>query len=227
MIRLLLFALFFTSMSLPVFSQDEDHTPEKKSNHYLGIQVNPLIRQIFNFSSANTPIDNPFLITYAVNSIETGWGLNVGLGYRFDEIKENNNSNERETKINDLSFRVGFEKKTYLSKRWIMSLGIDALHEKLRNHTISRNTNGFGATPFKIETDSKSTGWGIGPRFTINYQVSERILLGTEANYYFKTIKETTEFKSDSSSQNTPEDPVKFKKFQLHLPISIQLIVKL
>src|SRR5688572_29092120 len=85
---------------------------ERKSSHYVGLQANQLIRQIFNFSNAPQGINNPYLLTYAVNSNKTGVGFTAGFGYTFSETNDGDQFIDRITTNNDLFFRFGIEKKS-------------------------------------------------------------------------------------------------------------------
>ncbi|MEX2233776.1 MAG: hypothetical protein WD824_16545 [Cyclobacteriaceae bacterium] len=167
-------------------AQDEV-TAQKRSNHYVGIQANQLVRQLFNFGGSTSSINNPYLITYAVNSVRSGWGFNCGLGYTHMEVREEDPFNPRETAINDFFIRLGVERKVLIGEKWITSYGVDILRESQKNITESNSQ------PGNFKTETRNRGTGIGLRFTLNYNISEKILLGTEATYYYKSMKETRE----------------------------------
>lgn len=210
---LLLACSFFSA-----FAQD---TIPRNSSHYVGVQVNQLIRQILNFSGSTPAINNPYLLTYAVNSRHTGWGANFGLGYTFNEFKDGDAFLERNTKINDLFFRAGFERKSSFGKRWILSSGVDAVFDLQNNTTTtvqSGNPNG------NVKTNNKTSAWGLGPRVTLNYTITDRILIGTEATYYFKSIKER--IKSDVAIGTSDDTTEKSKRFQFAVPSVIFMILK-
>ncbi len=229
-------AFLFSLTSLGVFSQT-DSTKQRNTTRYLGIQANQLIRQIFNFSNSNTPIDNPYLITYSVNSKKTGVGFNAGLGFSVNEFSDGDPSNKRETKINNLSFRLGAEKKSMIGKRWMVSWGFDIVHDNLKNETsnIQNNDPTNPAIRFVSTTTNTTSSWGLGPRFTLNFQITSRILLGTEANYYYRsgstkgtastsnTFFNGTGLTTNSSNTESSSD---FTKFQFNLPAVIYVILK-
>src|SRR5688572_22237944 len=126
------------SFSFFVFSATAQDTLTSTSNHYVGVQVNQLIRQILNFSGGSSSINNPYLLTYAVNSPQTGWGANFGLGYTFNEFNDGDAFIQRKTKINDFFFRVGFEKKSKFGRHWILSAGMDVLADLQNNSTTTK-----------------------------------------------------------------------------------------
>ncbi|MGC4021145.1 MAG: hypothetical protein QM734_03975 [Cyclobacteriaceae bacterium] len=57
--------MIFTGSSC--FAQ-RDSTNSKKVNHYIGVQANQLLRQLFNLSGNTTVVTSPYLINYSVNS---------------------------------------------------------------------------------------------------------------------------------------------------------------
>lgn len=166
--------------------------------------------------------------------------MNSGLGYTFNEFNDGDALNKRETKINDLFLRIGYEKKRNLGKRWMASTGLDVVFDRQRNKTS--NTNDFGSgNKSKIETETKLSAWGLGPRFTLNFKISEKIWIGTEAMYYFKSIKDKRIIKSEITSQifdpftgqtrlqtvsDKDEIESKNKRFTFSSPAVIFLIVK-
>jgi hypothetical protein len=211
----ILFAWFVVS----AFSQD---APQKNSQSYVGVQINQLIRQIFNFGNSSSAVNNPYLLTYAVNSNQTGWGLNLGMGYTFNEFNESDAFSSRKTSINDLFFRIGFEKKSGFAKNWVISSGIDLVTE-LQNNTTRTNQAG-GGQGGGSKTVNRSSGVGLGPRVTLNYSISDKMMVGTESTYYFKSIKNTVVNSDDF--QGTQEATENLKRFQFVPPTVIYLILK-
>ena len=199
-----------------VFAQQD--STSKTVNHYFGVQANQLIKQLFNLSNSTSTVNNPYLLVYALNSIETGWGLNVGFGYAYNQFKEKNAFQDRETNINNYFFRVGIERKTNLGKKWILSGGFDITNDNQKNKTKNINT---GST---FETETKSKGWGFGPRATLNFKITNRILLGTECTYYFRFGKNS--LKTTSSFSPPEETSDKSKQFLFTVPAVLILIVK-
>jgi hypothetical protein len=227
-------------LSLTCKAQDDTEITEKKVNHYIGIQINQLVRQIFNFSNNNAAINNPYLINYSLVFGPKQIGFNIGSGYTFDEIKTGDATNELTTKVNNTFFRIGFEKKSSIGKNWLFSVGADVLLDKQKDESTSKIT--FGGNG-KIVTTSSSTvkGTGFGPRITLSYQISNRILIGTEATYYFKSLKDVGEVVIATTSREF--DPVtgqernvtrtertenddELKKLQFNVPAVLWLHVK-
>ena len=190
-------------------------TVQRRSNHYVGVQANQLTRQIFNFGGSTSSVNNPYLITYAVNSVSSGWGLNFGLGYTHEEVRIGDPFNPLETTINDFFVRLGVERKVAIAEKWITSYGLDILRESEKNITESGNSQ-----PGNFKTETRNRAAGMGFRFTLNYNITEKILLGTEATYYYKWIKESRK------ATDFPEETEKSKEFTFAVPIALFLILK-
>ncbi|MEO7989628.1 MAG: hypothetical protein ABI663_08815 [Chryseolinea sp.] len=204
-------ALLFFSSS--VFAQQD--STAKTVNHYLGVQANQLIKQLFNLSNSTSTVNNPYLLVYSCNSITTGWGLNVGFGYTYNEL---NNLDGLETKINNLFLRAGVEKKVNLGKKWILSGGFDMTVDNQKNSSKNNNNGNI------FETETTSKGWGFGPRATLNYKITNRILLATECTYYFRAGKNSTKL---TTPFDAPQETLtKSKQFLFTVPAVLIMIVK-
>lgn len=212
-----LLLLLLIGGSFSAFSQEEQPIP---SHHYVGVQINQLIRQVFNFSGTTSSVNNPYLLTYAFNN-ETGWGVSFGMGYTFSESAEGDSFTRRTTKINDFFSRVGFEKKSGFGKHWILSVGGDVVVDLSNNTTTTIQGNDQTT---RLKTETKNNGFGLGPRVTLNYEITDRMLVGTEATYYFKSI--TNKFKNSGNFASDPEIEEKLKRFQFGAPAVIFLILK-
>lgn len=226
MIRLFGLSAIFAILALPGFAQDdtdqnEDTAPQRSSSHYVGIQANQLIKQLLNLGGSTSSLNNPYLITYSVNSNTTGVGLNLSLGYVLDETSGGDFQTQVRTEIHDFFFRIGPEKKSKLGKRWVLSAGGDIVIENKTNRTETK----FGGSDTPSVEEDKVNGFGTGFRVGLNFHITDRILLGTEANYYFKFLSATNSLTQPFGTPvKTSEDS---KKFQLNVPAVLFLVVKL
>lgn len=191
----------------------------KVVSHYVGLQANQLIRQLLSFGGNSTAVTNPFMLVYSVNHNSSGLGLATGLGYSSIQTKTSDNFTSTVSKVDDFAWRIGFEKKSYLSKRWLVSFGGDILAEQNKAETISNN--GTNPNP-KVTTRIKR--YGFGPRVSLNYQFHNRMLVGTEASFYLKWIEQTQRV----FGMNGPADPDEsLRSFSFTLPAVVFLIVKI
>lgn len=182
-ILLLAIALF---VSTTVTAQNDEVSilpASKKLNHHVGVQMNELVRQVFNFNNSNNSnVNNPYLLMYTVNLAKNGWGLRVGVGPNFNKFNENDGVTERENDINKINARLGIEKSFRLSTRWSAGAGIDGLYGNENNRTIS-TIRSFDTTTTDIS--SKIQTYGGGAMAWLRYHLTEHVVIGTETSFYY------------------------------------------
>ncbi len=215
MIRTIL-AWVLLACAWPAVAQSTEEAVSANSK-YLGIQANQLVRQLLNFGGTNSNVANPYLLTYAFNSNASGTGMSFGLGYSYRHFNDGDAITPRQTTESDFFIRAGIEKKVFWGKRWMGSYGVDVVLDRLRDKT--KTTSNFGGPP--IETGSITTLGGLGPRCTLNFQIAEKILIGTEASYYFKSGKQKIE--DPTVSVRTEH---KQRSFNLAVPAVLYLILR-
>jgi hypothetical protein len=230
MIRLFGLSAILAILALPGFAQEDSVQTSaakspRKSSHYVGLQANQLIKQLLNLGGSTSAINNPYLITYSVNSNATGVGMNLSLGYTRDESlsMSGDGSSQIQTTINEFFFRIGVEKKKQIGKRWLLTAGGDLVIDQESNNTESRS-NGGGSSQIS-KNKEKSDAFGTGLRAGLNFHITDKILLGTEATYYLKfvTVTNTSQFQFGTPTKATQD----LKRFQLNVPAVLFLIVKL
>lgn len=196
-----------------------DPEPSLLSNkgwiNYFGLEVNPLLRQIINLNPNSTPSENPFGIQFASNSTRTGRGVGLGLTFARLKFNDDNNGVQRETINRDIAFRIGYERKHQLGKRWIVLHGYDLVlgGSKSRTETIDQFIG-------NIVTETTTNFWGLGPRAGLMFEISDRITLGTEATYYLRYIRDTTKLTS------MPDSKQKSSEFVLTVPVVLVLSIR-
>jgi hypothetical protein len=213
----LVFAVGLIVLSISSFAQQTDEPPAKQNSNYVGIQINPLIRQLLSFGAVGG-VTNPYVITWSVNNTITGWGFGAGFGYVYNQIKSGDAISQLNTTVNDFHFRMGPERKAKIGKRWITSFGGDIVADSEVNKTTSTSQGGFNVT-----TETNTGKVGLGARMTLNYAFSDRMILGTEGSYYLKFINEERKV---SGSQTVTPTTSKMKSFTPTLPAVIFMIIK-
>lgn len=212
-------AFLFLGCTFSAQCQDQlEKALTKKSTHYFGIQANQLFRQLISTGSPGS-ITNPYLLSYAVNSNPVGTGFTAGLGYTFNQFNDGDAITLRESTQSDFFLRLGLEKKSFWGEHWIWSFGVDVVVDAEKNKTVT--SSNFGGSSSKITTERKTNRTGLGPRITINYVITDRLIIGTEASYYFKAA---TEKITDPSLPTGSEN--KFKSLNLSVPAVLFLIIK-
>lgn len=188
-------------------------------SHYIGLQANQLLRQILSFGNSGA-VTNPYLFTYSANSRTTGVGFSTGIGLSSVTTKTTDNFTNTVSNVNDFAWRFGLEKKKYFSKYWLFGIGGDVVIDLSKAETTARS--GTGGLETQVTTNTRRGG--LGPRASLAFQFSERLLVGTEGAYYFKWGN--TEQTSKGTGQ--PNDPgTKVRSFAFALPTAVFLIVKL
>ena len=188
------FLLFAMLTTVSLSHAQEEVEGISIEGHFLGVQANELLRQVLSIGSSSLPT-NPYFFNYTYTAA-SGDGFSSSIAYSREEFDNSDNFTSLETESDRFAIRLGYEKKKVLSKRFIYSLGVDFLIESQKNVTTSEDNFSNGQA---VIITNKRSGWGLGPRFNFYYRLSDRILIGTEANYYYKSLKDkfSTEFDDD------------------------------
>ena len=189
-----------------------------KPSHYIGLQVNELFRQLLNFSGSTSSLINPYTLTYTYNNT-AGKGISLGVGYFTSKIVKEGIVNDTTNIHNTINFRVGYDKKIRIGKRWIAGWGIDVLF--IGGRQVIYNDSFFGDT----EWDGKTKGWGFGPRGSLLFSINERLWLGTECNWYLS--QQTTKIKITTKQTGFVDHKTnRASNGNLQVPVAIFLIAK-
>jgi hypothetical protein len=227
--KVIIAAILLTGCFHRSFAQDEAKK-EKTMDMYVGVQLNGLIRQVFNFNNSNTNTNtNPYLLIYSINSRKTGWGLRLGAGYNYNSFKNNDGIVETETKINDMQIRLGVEKLFRLANKWSAGAGLDIVYNNNDDHTIS--TVNSSTVPQTTDTKTILTSYGGGPQAWLRYHITDKVLIGTEASFYYVTGKETRSITITKGFpgpfNNPPDETDDVNRGTFNSPIVFFLIVKI
>ena len=222
--------LFFCAKTFAQMNNDSSRST-KKTMHLVGLQANGLFRQILNFGNANNPVNNPYLLTYSMISTRSKTGFDLGAGYTLNNVFENDGNTKKENYTNDLYCRLGVVKLVPLNKRFSTTLNFHVIVEALSSKT--NTTADFGGQITEVNSNTTSLRYGGGPCLGLRFKVSNRVFLGTEANYYFKMGKNkskvitTTSFPGQQQTTTTiTESNNDLKQFVLNTPTVIFLAIR-
>jgi len=190
--RKFLLAILLTGYLSNVFAQNqpvpETTKKEKQIDQFVGVQLNPLIRQVLNFNNSTaSPIVSGYLLTYNINSRKTGWGLRLGAGVNYNTNWSNDGITETTTDNSHIQARIGIEKAFKLSDKWSAGAGADFLTIMNDNHTTT-TVRQFDTVI--TDTKSKVNSYGGGAMAWLRYNITNRISLGTETSLYYTTGKQ-------------------------------------
>jgi hypothetical protein len=196
-------------------AQPTSEPGERKRYRYIGLQANQLISQLFNSAPS---VANPYLLTFSANNKETGKGFTAGVGYSYNQSREGDAFSLVDVRTADLSLRGGFEKKMFITKRWLWSMGGDIVLHNFKEVSMGANPS----TNF-ISEETRVFEAGFGPRCTINFAIADRVIVGTEASVYLKFGSE----KHHGSAQGMPFQPNRnYHTFLPSLPSVIYLMMR-
>lgn len=202
-----------------------------KWQHFVGVQANGLIQQILNFNNAAATIANPYLLTYHMNSLATGYGIRAGLGYNYKNNTNTTTTTTTESDINEIDARLGLEKVFCLSHNWSAGVGVDGIMNYNSDKTLNINRS-FDTTTTKTNSLSKSFGGGV--MGWLRYRLTEKIWVGTESSFYYMTGKEnkTIENTRKQIGQGNPivttvtkSEPT-FSEAKFSMPVVFYLLVR-
>lgn len=223
------------------YCEAQNETPlTKKYNHYVGFQANELLRQLLNLSDNDNAVDNPYIVTYSIESIRSRLGLHIGFGYTYNRVSHKDAPVSSETKVNDLFYRIGFLKKVGLGKRFEAGLALDLIGGYQLDKTFTSSVTPQGSTIDTSNTSitNKIITYGGGPQLSLGFYITEKIILGTEASMYYSMKRNTQNIlvkniSTDIFNGGDPiittsnfNDEVDTYGFAITLPVSIFLIVK-
>jgi hypothetical protein len=217
-------AIVFLAMALAVSSSFAQTNPPKAAAHYVGVQANQLLRQILNFTNTSSSVTNPYLLTYSVNSTHSGWGGAIGLGYNYTQFSDGNETFTRTSTINDFFLRMGVEKKSNIAKNWMVSTGLDVIRDSQKDET--KTVQKLGGSSEEFNTNTHTSAWGFGPRVALYYTASEKIVIGTESSYYFRSGKTVSSTDHIGTNPTHEENTQHSKRFQFVVPAVIFLVLK-
>lgn len=185
--------LIFTSAMLAAsasfcFAQNtpDDNIDKKKIfDHAIGVQMNELVRQVFNFnnSTANN-LNNPYLLYYSMTHAKTGVGIRAGVGYNVQNFTNDDGITKSETNNDVLNARFGFEKTFKLSGRFSAGIGVDGLYSTDMNKTVTK-VIGLDTVITTVKTNIDQIGGGA--MGWLRYNVNNNVQIGTETSFYYQT----------------------------------------
>jgi hypothetical protein len=221
------------------FYASSQDTASCRFRHYAGVQVNQLIKQLVNLSNTNTAINNPYLLTYSVSDSRTKFGIHTGFGYNYLHLHDKNLPAPLLTKSSDINWRVGIDRRMNIGRKFEAMVGVDYVNEYSTNRTFSSSVVIFSSNLISDSSISFSyarkvvTGGGLN--LALSFKISERILLGTEATYYFTqtTTKQNIQTEETIISSSTTDviydnnnSETEMQEFNITFPVALFLFIK-
>jgi len=225
-----LLTLLSAGLATGAWAQEEATAGTKRIQHHVGVQINELIRQVFNFNNSTTSTNNnPYLLVYSVNSVKKGWGGRLGIGYTYRSFTDDDGVNRKESNINSMQLRLGAEKAFRLSEKWSVGVGLDALYNRDNNDTRS-TTKAFDTT--LTVTTTKIQSYGGGAMGWLRYAVTDKVVIGTETSFYYVTGNQKQDISIASKSFGQPVTTTSSKidndveEGVFRMPVAIYLLIR-
>ncbi len=204
-----------------------DSSKSNEKDAYLGIHANELVRQLIPSSASSVNNNFNYLLSYIKYKPGYKYGTRMSGNFILNSLSENVNNTTRITNNNIFQYKVGKEKLKVLEKGFSYALGWDVLLSL--NNSITRSSSLISSSNLSTSITSNILAAGTGPGIRITYNLSPRILLGTDAGAYFSTIVNTTTVVERGNNQpfekRTSDNKVDFS-IGIQPPISLYLLVK-
>ena len=174
---LLLFALSISVISIA-------QTDEKNFKNEIGFNASGFASNYLNFGGGVIS-NNPYTFTYKrffnSGAIRTGLSAN---GSKFDDNRFVNNGADQTNFV--LDSRIGYEWSAKLAEKWSLIYGIDALFglNNFKRKSFQKLWDGTANVPVTNVSVNNNQTVGIGPIAGIEWAVTKRIALYTEARLY-------------------------------------------
>jgi hypothetical protein len=224
--KLSLILLLLISTTTVAYSQADSAT---RYDHFVGVQINRLLNQVFSFGFTPSVNNNPYLFTYSMNSHRTGRGFHVGLGINY----QNNSINDdiRSESFNNLDYeiRAGYDKLYRFGRHWDAGLGFDLIYQNNADNTNTVIHDGLTQTS-TVKTMSQL--YGGGPMGYLRYRLSGKFYIGSEVSLYFMQGHPTqsSDLVSTQNGRVLSESHLKSSIFQSQLtinpPIAVYMVVR-
>ena len=217
----------------PQYIIDKPELSQPKFKHYVGVQSNLLIRQVFNLSGTTSATNNPYLFTYAINN-RKGWGLATGLGLTTTNSSTSDalgSFDKRTTQT--MNVRLGVEKRFVLHPRWNALVGVDGLMNMNKSTSDVKTVQSFGTTSINTSTTKNNLStMGGGIRAALSFALTSRLSLGTETSLAFTSGNE--KFSATTYSDNgfgninlsSTNNAAKISGFNMNVPTAFFIILK-
>lgn len=199
------------------FNSEEEVKKERKFFNEIGIGTSIITQFLKSEENAND--QNPYFLTYKL--VYRNVALRAGFGGKLDESESfiDGTTDILTLKKSNFDWRIGLEYRMSIGKKWIGTFGADYVAKKAFDEIISNS--GFD----KVVIADNQTGSGGGLAIGVQYALTPKLMLGTEAAFYYlnmerrqaTTFENLPEFNTDPEIDNN-------RVTQSLLPSSIYLI---
>lgn len=232
--------LFFCSV---LTSSASDPKPKEKVvfEHYAGVQANQLLKQIINLNNNTSTINNPYLLTYSLFNSKCNWGIQTGFGVDYSKSRDEESPVGRQSTVENYFYKAGVGYHFKIGKGFEGIAGVNYVGDYQSNRTFANtvtqlNSQSVDSTFSNSRSEIKTSG--AAAEFRLLYRISDRIYLGTETSYTYKSShdKSNTILESYFISQSDPDQNtvtlsasnsfLSTKTVSFSLPVALFLFIK-
>jgi len=210
----LIIALIF-GINLNVFAQVQPKDEPNKRHIELGVNATSFVE---NFISFGSDVESVSPFTFHFKLIKNNRGLRVNAGFNARVAQDDSNGFREFSSItNDL--KIGYEKRTLASKRWMVMYGVDAIVDYTFSKSLSINFE-------QVIVKNQRTGFGLSPFIGFAFNLTPKIYLSTEASIdalYSITLNEAI-----FDDPSVPDQKDEFNSFRIstELPTNLFFTIK-
>lgn len=181
-------ALLIISILFPVIGFSQTESEVKTYKNEFGIDATSFILRFMKFNFSEDQYIQTYYLTYR-RKFDVG-NLRAGIGgYMQDEDKRSvyaEDINQYKFNSFNFNFRLGWEWKNEISKRWQVFYGCDFRPSYLQTKDDAPSWNAGYANGYELEL----TNYGIAPLLGFRFRLNDRLSLSTETSLSFNYQKE-------------------------------------
>jgi hypothetical protein len=165
--KLFLVSTMFISLTIAYSQTTVPDTTKKEFKNVISIEATGILRQFINQPNYNSP----YMIGY--KRIFKSNALRIGLGITSYKTIIND-AMSIQSKYNNFYLGIGFEHYSYLTKRWNLYIGADAIISYRKSSSL---------ISFSSTSNQTYTTYGISPLLGLQFKINSRLSVSTETSY--------------------------------------------
>lgn len=205
----------FLSLSFNIFSQTDD-TETQRKHIEVGVDASSFVKNFTSFGNeaGNTisPYTFHFKLVNNINALRVHFGFNTAITQSdINGFTESNNILG--------NCKIGYEKRTLASKRWMILYGIDGL--------INIQLNKNSSVSFEeVDIKRQDFGFGLSPFIGFAFNLTPKVYLSSEAS--LEGIYTTRKVQTIFSDPSIPDQTDFSNSFRIStkLPTNLSFTVK-
>jgi hypothetical protein len=192
---------------------------KKEFKNALVIDATGLLQQFFHLND-NSYFYDPYLLRYKRFFKSNALRINVGGSYHSNDNKITDSTGYKNFRCS-FEFAVGFEHYVYLSKRWNLYFGADAIFDYFKEFSHS-----YYGTPTYDDSEI-SYGYGVSPLLGVQFRINSRLSIATETSCDFQVENFLDKHSSDPASYYNQKTKSMGFATHFHAPTTIQFRIQL